>query len=345
MMRAFYIDNPGETHFGTLDAPIPSSDEILLQVNRVGYCGSDLNTFKGLNPLVSYPRIPGHEIAGTIAAMGENVPDDFKVGQSVTINPYKNCGECVACRSGRINACRNNQTMGVQREGAMTEQIVVPWGRVVTSSMSNLSHLALIEPLAVGFHAVKRGRVGPQDVVAVFGCGAIGLGAIAGCVRQGAHVIAIDIDDTKLALAAAVGARHTINSRDKDLNAEISALTDGDGVNVAIEAVGLAQTFLSCIDIVASVGRVVYIGYSKSPVTYDTKLILTKELDIMGSRGALQSDFEDVVHYMESDAYPADQTISEVFGFDDADKALQVWEKDPASITKLVINLDAMNDK
>lgn len=344
-MRAFYIDSPGKTHFGTLKAPVPSADEVLLRVNRVGYCGSDLNTFKGLNPLVSYPRIPGHEIAGTIAALGENVPSDFKVGQRVTINPYKNCGDCPACRAGRINACRNNQTMGVQREGAMTEQIVVPWQRVVTSIMSDLSHLALIEPLAVGFHAVKRGRVSSQDIVAVFGCGAIGLGVIAGSVRQGAHVIAIDIEDTKLELATAVGAHHVINSRTTDCDAAIAELTSGDGVNVAIEAVGLAQTFLSCIDIVAPVGRVVYIGYSKSPVTYDTKLILTKELDVMGSRGALQSDFEDVVRYMESDAYPADKTISEVFNFDDADKALQLWESAPTSVTKLIINLDEMDGK
>lgn len=339
-MKAFYINAPGKGHFGTLDAPIPKNDEVLLQVNRVGYCGSDLNTFRGRNPLVSYPRIPGHEIAGTVIAIGADVPASYAIGQRVTLNPYKNCGDCPACRSGRINACRNNQTMGVQREGAMTEKIAVPWQRVVVSEISDLNHLALIEPLAVGFHAVRRGNIASGETVAVFGCGAIGLGVIAGAINKGANVIAIDIDDAKLKIASAVGAQYVINSKDEPLLECVSKLTNGDGVDIAIEAVGLAETFVACVDIAAPTGRVVYIGYSQLPVTYDTKLILTKELDIMGSRGALQSDFEDVVKYLESGAYPADQTISQVFAFSDANKALELWDASPSSVTKFIIDLD-----
>lgn len=336
-MRAFFINGPSDTCFGEIEPPQMGKGEILLHVDRVGLCGSDLNTFKGLNPLVTYPRIPGHEIAGTIMAVGQDVPDRFKMGQHVTLNPYKNCGDCPACKTGRINACRNNQTMGVQREGALTEQIVVPWDRVVTSTVSDLNHLALIEPMAVGFHAVKRGAVAKGEIVAVFGCGAIGLGVIAGCVRMGAEIIAVDIDEAKLAVAQAVGAKHVIHSGKEDAVARITALTNGNGVHVAIEAVGLAQTFLACVDVAASVGRVVYIGYSKAPVTYDTKVILTKELDVRGSRGALQQDFLDVVGYVESGAYPADLTISRVFPFDEAGDALAAWEKDPSAVTKFIV--------
>ena len=336
-MRAFYIDGPRSTHFGDIAQPELKAGDVLLHVDRIRLCGSDLNTFRGLNPLVSYPRIPGHEIAATILAVGADVPNGFTKGQRVTLNPYKNCGTCYACKTGRINACRNNQTMGVQREGAMTEQIVVPWERVVTSTVSDPNHLALIEPMAVGFHAVRRGAVAKGETVAVFGCGAIGLGVIAGCVRVGATVIAVDIDDAKLEVAKAVGASHAFNSADADPVEGILELTDGNGVQVAIEAVGLAQTFLACVDVAAAVGRVVYIGYSKAPVTYDTKVILTKELDVRGSRGALQQDFLDVVEYVESGAYPADKTISKVFSFDEAGEALAQWEKDPRSVTKFIV--------
>ncbi|MDO6731835.1 zinc-binding alcohol dehydrogenase family protein [Marinovum sp. 2_MG-2023] len=336
-MQAFFIDGPGATHFGEIDPPQIKAGEVLLHVDRVGLCGSDLNTFKGLNPLVSYPRIPGHEIAATILAVGADVPEGFAKGQRVTLNPYKNCGTCYACQTGRINACRNNQTMGVQREGALTEQIAVPWERVVTSTVTDPNHLALIEPMAVGFHAVRRGAVSASDTVAVFGCGAIGLGVIAGCVRVGATVIAVDIDDAKLDVARTVGAKEVVNSATTDPVARIHELTAGNGVQVAIEAVGLAQTFLACVDVAASVGRVVYIGYSKAPVTYDTKLILTKELDIRGSRGALQQDFLDVVGYVESGAYPADKTISGVFPFDKVAEALAAWENDPRAVTKFIV--------
>jgi threonine dehydrogenase-like Zn-dependent dehydrogenase len=338
-MRAFFIDGPGETRFGKAEAPELNADDVLLRVERIGLCGSDLNTYRGRNPLVSYPRIPGHEIAATIVELGAEVPEQFKTGQSVTLNPYKNCGVCPACLTKRINACTNNQTLGVQREGAMTDLIAVPWERVVTSTVSDLNHLALIEPMAVGFHAVARGRVETEEFVAVFGCGAIGLGAIAGSVRRGAKVIAIDINDEKLALASAVGAIQTINSSKADLTQAIADITSGRGVHVAIEAVGLAQTFLACIDIIAPIGRVVYIGYSSAPVTYDTKLILTKELDVLGSRGALQQDFADVVSYVESGAYPSDKTISQVFPFADADKALSSWDANPANVTKIIVDL------
>lgn len=338
-MRAFFIDAPGQTRFGDINTPIPGAEDVLLQVERVGLCGSDLNTFRGRNPMVSYPRIPGHEIAGTILERGASVPEHFEVGKRVTLNPYKNCGSCPACRSGRINACRNNQTMGVQREGAMTDQIIVPWERVVTSEVSDFNHLALIEPMAVGFHAVSRARVERQERVAVFGCGAIGLGVIAGCVRRGAEVIAIDINNEKLAIAKAVGASHVINASTEDVVQAIEVLTEECGVAVAIEAVGLAATFLACIDVVAPVGRVVYIGYSSAPVTYDTKLILAKELDVMGSRGALQQDFQEVSEYLESGAYPADKTISNVFSFADADKALSTWEDDPSKVIKIIVDM------
>ena len=141
--------------------PHPLPGEVLLRIQRVGYCGSDLNAFRGFNPVITYPRIPGHEIGATIASVTAGVPEHFEPGLAVTVLPYTSCGQCSACLSGRVNACRDNQTLGVQRDGALTEFLCVPWQKLVFSPKLSLAELALVEPLSVGFHAVERGRVAP----------------------------------------------------------------------------------------------------------------------------------------------------------------------------------------
>lgn len=307
----------------------------MLQIQRVGYCGSDLSTWRGQNPLVGYPRIPGHEIAATIVEAGAGVPSNLVPGLAVTALPYTACHRCTACQAGRPNACQCNQTLGVQRDGAMTEFIALPAEKIVVAPLS-LRDLALVEPLSVGFHAVRRGRVTERDTVVVFGCGMIGLGAIAAAgLRRRAQVIAVDIDDRKLALAKQAGAAHAVNSRTEDLHARLQSLTDGHGPTVAIEAVGSPVTFVAAVNEVAFAGRVVYIGYAKAPVSYETKYFVMKELDILGSRNATREDFEDVVALLQSGNYPAEQTVTQTVPFSAAGTALRDWAEHPERVTKL----------
>jgi threonine dehydrogenase-like Zn-dependent dehydrogenase len=339
-MKALFITKPGETQYGDVAAPQPQPGEVLLQVRRLGYCGSDLNTFRGFNPLVTLPRIPGHEIGATIAAVTPGVPAHFQPGMEVTVIPYTTCGICPSCRSGRVNACRSNQTLGVQRDGALTEFIAVPWPKLVRSEKLSLAEHTLVEPLSVGFHAVERGRVGAADTVLVFGCGMIGLGAIAGAaLLRDARVIAVDVDDAKLALARKAGAAEVINSKTGNLHEQVQALTQGDGPGVVIEAVGLPATFRAAVDEVAFAGRVVYIGYAKEPVAYETKYFVMKELDILGSRNAAAQNFTDVVGVLESGRYPVRETITRVVPFADAAAALAEWAADPGRVTKIHVEL------
>src|SRR5579863_8904869 len=114
-MKALVISEAGKTGYIECPQAKPAPGEVLLRMSRVGYCGTDLNTFRGLNPLVSYPRVPGHEIAATVAEVTAGVPEQFKPGMVTTVLPYTTCGKCTSCRSGRVNACRKNQTLGVQR--------------------------------------------------------------------------------------------------------------------------------------------------------------------------------------------------------------------------------------
>lgn len=337
-MKSFRIDAPGAFSFAETPAPAPAPGEALLRMRRLGYCGSDLSTFRGANPLVSYPRVPGHEIAAEIVALGPGAPGNLSRGQFVTVVPYTACGRCTACRAGRL--CRHNQTLGVQRDGACSEFITVPSDTVLPATGLPLEALALVEPLSVGFHAVERGRVAAGETVVVLGAGMIGLGAIAGAAQAGARVIAADLAEPKLALARLAGAHETINSRTDSLHQRLQTLTGGDGPAVVIEAVGSPETFRAAVDEVCFAGRVVYIGYAKAPVTYETKLFVMKELDILGSRGALIPNFEAVIRLLESGGYPIAETISHTVPFAQAGESLSAWNADPAAFTKVHLTFD-----
>ncbi len=339
-MKAFVIDAPGKTSFADVREPAVGDGDVLLRVRTVGYCGTDLSTFRGVNPLVSYPRIPGHELGCTIEAVGSAVPKQFRVGQDVLVHPYNSCGRCTACRQQRFNCCRDNETLGVQRDGGMTELIAVPWEKLYTSEKLSLREMALVEPLTVGYHAMTRGRVTAADTVAVFGCGAIGIGVLAAAASQGATVIAIDVDDRKLELARKVGAKHIVNSAANDLHTELQRITDGHGPHVLIEAVGIPQTFRAAVDEACFAGRVVYIGYAKKPVEYDTRYIVQRELDIVGSRNALPADFKAVIAYLERGTFPVDEVVTQVVPLAEAGPALAAWSDNPADVCKIHVEIN-----
>ena len=340
-MKALSITQSGSSQLTDMDRPICKEGEVLLKLKYVGFCGSDLSTYQGRNPMVSYPRVPGHELSGTIETIGAGVQRNLIVGQMVTVVPYTNCGACSSCKRGRQHACKNNQTLGVQREGAMTQYISVPAEKIIVADGLGLEELALVEPLTVGFHAIARARTESIDTVLVFGCGMIGLGAIAGALSRGAKVIAVDVADEKLAVAKRVGAHHTINSMTQDLLEEVNKITDNHGADVVIEAVGHPATYRAAIDVVSFVGRVACIGYAKDDVAFTTKYFVQKELDIMGSRNATADDFNAVVAYLQSNrGFPLDLVITNKVPLTRSPEALEAWSKDPGKVTKILIDVE-----
>ena len=255
-------------------------------------------------------------------------------------SPYSECGICTACRAGRPNCCQFNETMGLQRDGALTRLVAIPVSKVFTSDILTLQELALTEPLSVGYHAANRGRISETDTVLVMGCGVVGIGVIAAAARKGATVIASDIDDGKLADAQRFGARHTVNSTRADVLDAVRQLTGGDGVSVAVEAVGLPQTFRLAVEAVAFAGRVIYVGYAKQDVSYDTALFVRKELDICGARNALRV-FPAVIRMLEERERPFPDLITRVYPFAEAGEALRSWDANPARFTKVMVNVAA----
>jgi threonine dehydrogenase-like Zn-dependent dehydrogenase len=333
-VKAFRMAGPGAA--GVVEVPdaVVSQGEALLRVKMVGMCGTDLNTFRGRNAMVVFPRVPGHEVAAEVVEGG----GELAAGTAVTISPYTSCGVCASCRRGRVNACQFNETMGVQRDGAMTEYISVPREKLYAAKLS-IKELCLAEPLTVGFHAVARGRVTAEDSVAVFGCGGVGLGAIASAAFRGAETIAIDMDDAKLEIARKAGAKHLIHSKNEDLHERLQAITEGQGPDVMIEAIGLPQTFRAAVEEVAFTGRVVYIGYAKEPVAYETRLFVQKELDILGSRNALPEDFREVIRMLEAGRFPVEDAVSAVVSMENAAGILSDWSAAPEKFTKIMVQV------
>ena len=319
----------------TVSDPIPADGDMLLRVRMVGFCGSDLNSFRGLNPLVSFPRIPGHEVSATIL-QGD---DELRAGMDVALYPYTSCGQCSSCRLGRTNACQFNQTLGVQREGALAEFVAMPPEKLYPARLT-VKELCLVEPLTVGFHAGARGSLTTSDTVAIFGCGGVGLGAVAAAASRGARVIGVDVDDKKLELARMTGASFTIHSSREPLHDRLLELTGGCGPDVVIEAVGSSATFRAAVEEVCFAGRVVYIGYAKEPVSYETKFFVQKELDIRGSRNALPEDFREVIRFLEAGRFPVDDAVSSIVSLDEAPNALRCWSENPSRFQKIFVSLD-----
>lgn len=323
-----------------MEKPVLAPGQILVKIEYVGFCGSDLNTYLGRNPMVKLPVVPGHEVGAVVEEIGEGVPEGlFAKGMSVTLNPYTNCGKCASCRNGRVNACEHNETLGVQRNGVMCEYAVMPWQKVIPAPSMSSRDCALIEPMSVGFHAVSRGQVVDNERVMVIGCGMIGMGAIVRASLRGATVIAVDLDDEKLELARKVGATYVINSKTENVHERMLQLTDGLGADVVIEAVGSPATYVMAVDEVGFTGRVVCIGYAKSPVEFQTKLFVQKELDIRGSRNALPADFRAVINYLQTGVCPIDKLISRIAEPEEAAAAMADWAAAPGKVFRILVKL------
>jgi len=334
-MKALVLQKPGQASIETVPDPVLTNGNLLLKVRMVGFCGSDLNSFRGLNPLVSFPRILGHEVCATVVES----KNGLLAGTDVALSPYTSCSQCASCRRGRPNACQLNKTLGVQRDGALAEFIVMPAEKLYAAKLTP-KELCLVEPLTVGFHAVARGRVTADDTVAVFGCGGVGLGAVAASSSRGGTTICIDVDDEKLELAQLAGGAYSINTSREPLHERLQEITKGRGPDVVVEAIGTRMTFQAAVEEVAFTGRVVYIGYAKEPVTYETRMFVQKELDILGSRNAQPEDFQAVIKLLEGRKFPVQQAVSLVVSLEEAPSALHSWSENPSSFKKILVALD-----
>lgn len=321
-MRFIQITEPGQVAIKECERPQPTEGEALLKVLYGGICGSDIGLYRGsMAGYATYPRTPGHELAAELVLVSGDA-QGLVPGEVVTVNPYFNCGSCYSCRRGHVNCCVDNQTMGLQREGGFAEYITVPVERVYSGRGLDPQDLALVEPFCISHHAVGRGAPKAGERVLVLGAGAIGIFAMLSAKLRGAQVYVSDVAEHKLAIAKKLGADGVILNSDPEAFLQgAREATDGDGFDVLVEAVGLPQTLQACFDAGAHMSRIVEVGIGSRNLDFAFSIIQKKELNIMGSRNALKSDFLELIELIRAGKTSVSGLVTSIYDFEDAANA------------------------
>ena len=333
-MKAIVISNPNEIEIREVPMPEVKEGEALLKVRYVGICGADVASFTGNQPFTTYPRIPGHEFSAEIVEIPEN-GKGLKAGDIVTCNPYFNCGECYSCKRGFVNCCTDNQTMGVQRDGAFCEYIAMPVERIYDGKGLSAKELALIEPFSISQHAVSRAEIKETDSVLVVGAGPIGLFALLSAKQKCKRIVVADILDNRLALAKEYGADAVVNTKTQSLE----EFTDGNGFDVCIEACGAPETFLACIENAAFAANIILIGNGKRETSFNHSILLKKELNVHGSRNALKDDFINNIDLVASGKADVMKMVSGIYEMSDALDAFKALANNDGTLAKLLIKI------
>lgn len=337
-MKVVYVEEPGKIEIREKEMPTLKKGEALLKIKYCGICGADVATFTGNQPFTTYPRIPGHEFSAEIVEIEEN-DRGLKVGDIVTANPYFNCGHCYSCERGIVNACTDNQTMGVQRDGSFAEYVAMPIERIYPGKGLSAKTLALIEPFSIGYHAVSRGHVKPGHKVLVIGAGAIGIFAAVSAKLKGAEVYISDVFEKRLENALKFGVDGIIDVSKEDLLERTKEITNGNGFDICIEAVGQSATFLNCIDAAAFGADIILIGNGKKETTFNHSILLKKELNVYGSRNALKKDFLELIDLISSGKINVDHIVSDIFDKEDAIKGFDALVHNDGNRFKVLIKM------
>ncbi|MHA7964691.1 zinc-binding alcohol dehydrogenase family protein [Paenibacillus sp. CAU 1782] len=318
--------------------PLRQPEEAIVRIRRIGICGTDLHAYQGNQPFFAYPRVLGHELAGIIEEIGPNEAG-LKAGDQVGIIPYLHCGTCLACRSGKTNCCTEMKVMGVHVDGGMREKIAVPVTHLIATNDLTLDQSAMLEPLAIGAHAVRRSGLKAGDTALVIGAGPIGLGVMAFARYVGARVIAMDINDERLQFCQTwAGASEVVNAR-KEPEAAIAKLTEGDYPAVVFDATGNAQSMTQAFKLVAHGGTLVYVGLVKSDITFHDPDFHKREMTLMGSRNATRSDFDLVLEAVSKGFVDIDRYITHRSTLDGMIEPFQQWLKPETGVIKALVEI------
>ncbi|MDY4281438.1 MAG: zinc-binding alcohol dehydrogenase family protein [[Pasteurella] mairii] len=334
-IKAILLDKPTNVSIKLVDPPIKKANEVLIKVESMGICGSDIGAYRGTNPLVTYPRILGHEIVGTIIEAGIGMPEDINIGDRVVVDPYIYCGHCYPCSIGRTNCCESLKVLGVHINGGMQEIIAHPANQIVKAPDLPIEKLALAEPLTISLHALHRTQVKKNEHVVIIGAGAIGLMAALVAKVYGATPILIDVLDQRLEYASSIGINHTINPNKENTLELIRELTKGRMAEVVIEASGANICIQNTLKYVSFAGRIALTGWPKTETSLPTNIITFKELNICGSRTS-KGEFNEAIQLLSTEKIKANQIISEVITFDEIPEYVQKLSDNPDKYLKVI---------
>src|SRR6056297_97562 len=336
MMKAIYLSQPGEVSVKEVPRPAPRSGEVLIRMKSMAICGSDVAAYRGVNQLVSYPRIIGHELAGVVESTDNAGPTELVPGQRVVLEPYLSCGECYPCSIGRSNSCVDLKVLGVQTDGGMSEFFSFPKELVhPIPDTFTVEQAASVEPLTIALHSVHRGAVKAGEHVVVFGAGPIGTLISQVSTAYGAKVIVVDILPERLQLAADLGAAYTINAQESDVVERVREITNGRLAECVFEATGALPIIRQTIDVAANAGRIVFTGHPKSDVELPTGLFIKKELDVRGSRTSA-GEFPEAIQLIDTGKVNVESIVSATVDFTELPSYLTHMAENPQQYVKVV---------
>ncbi len=336
-MKSIVCTQPGSFEYKEIPMPVAAEGETLLKIEHIGICGTDLHAFEGTQPFFNYPRILGHEIAATIA---ETAAEGFTKGEAVTIIPYFNCSKCIACRMGKPNCCVHIQVCGVHTDGGMREYVSVPDYSLVHSNDLSFDALALVEPLAIGAHGIKRAAVTKGEFVLVVGAGPIGLGTMEFARIAGAKVIAMDINERRLNFCKTqLNIDYTVNPATENVVEKLKEITNNDMPTVVIDATGNLTAINTAFQYLAHSGRYVLVGLQKGDISFNHPEFHKREATLMSSRNATREDFDLVISCINKGLVNPTNYITHRVKFNEVKDNFESWLNPSNGVIKAMVEM------
>jgi 2-desacetyl-2-hydroxyethyl bacteriochlorophyllide A dehydrogenase len=337
-MKALLCEKPGSFAYITKNEPAREKGRAILKIKRIGICGTDLHAFEGTQPYFEYPRILGHELACEVAEIDNG--KEFSTGDKVTFIPYFNCGECVACRNGLTNCCVNMKVCGVHVDGGMAEYLSVPAKSLIHGGDLSYDELALVEPLSIGAHAVRRAGIKYGEYILVVGAGPIGLGVMEFARVAGAHVIAMDTNEKRLDFCKKnMRGVVTLNPAQEDAVQKLRDLTDGDMPTVVFDATGSLRAINTAFQFMAHGARYVLVGLQKDEISFSHPEFHKREATLMSSRNATREDFEHVMRCMQYQLVNPKHYITHRVQFDEVKDNFESWLNASNGVIKAMVEI------
>ncbi|GAA0134991.1 zinc-binding alcohol dehydrogenase family protein [Paenibacillus sp. YSY-4.3] len=322
-----------------LREPQMQEGEAIVRIRRIGICGTDLHAYRGHQPYFTYPRVLGHELSGVIERIEDN-GEGLQIGDRVSVIPYIHCGNCRACSSGKTNCCQSMRVLGVHVDGGMRERVAIPISNLIKAAELTLDQAAMLEPLAIGAHAVQRSGLNAGDQALIIGAGPIGLGVMAMASYAGAKVIAMDVNDERLDFCKVwAKVEHTVNAL-REPKHQLAALTDDNFPAIVIDATGNVSSMESAFGFVGHGGSLTYVGLVKGAITFNDPDFHAREMTLHGSRNATREDFERVLAVIKEGCIDVGSYITHRCSFEDMIGNFDSWLKPESKVIKALVELN-----
>lgn len=337
-MKYIICEKPGQFCLKEKETPAYAGHEAIIKIKAIGICGTDLHAYAGNQAYFSYPRILGHELGAEVLEIGNEVTH-IKLGDRVVVMPYLSCGHCIACRNGKTNCCTKMQVLGVHVDGGMQEQLAVPAQFLLPVNELSFQELVIVEPLAIGAHALRRAQVEAGETIVVMGCGPIGLGIMSLAKAKGVRVIAVDTVRQRLDFAKEkTGVDEAVNAAQDTVRA-VAEMTNGDMATAVFDATGHRSALESGPGLMSHGGRFVLVGLSKGDLTFNHPAIHAKESTIICSRNANLEDFQTVITALKAGQFPTSAFVTHTVAFDEMIGHFDSWLDPENGVIKAMVIL------